>query len=326
MKITLKMFLSTLLLMSCGKYPQKPEVTEIHKSAIGEPPGTAELTGEGYVPQFLAPGYRTLDVEYEVREAIVDLGGGFKYRALTFDGSFPAKTLIVEQETLVRIKFKNSDSEPHGMHTHILKYTAKNNGAAQSQTEAGDTRYYFWEVTQSTPVGFYPFHDHGGDNEGAMARGLIGMVNVVKSGESAKGGYGILLHDLNMAYLFSDSGARLPDNSNSHAHGMGGETKITRPAHLINGKFGSAPENTFQVKLGDKIRVGVVNLGSNIHTFHPHGNGWTESDGTKNDNLALSPGGFRTVELNAEVAGTWLFHCHVPGHTEGGMWGKYIVR
>lgn len=324
-KVTV-VFLGFLAIASCGKYPEKEEAPEVHNAGIANAPTAAELTGEGYTPKFLSAGYKTIDVEYEIKETIVDLGGGFKYRALTYDGSFPAKMLVAEQGTLVRIKVKNTDSSPHGIHTHVIKYTPENDGAGLSETAAGQTRYYFWEVTTTTPVGFYPFHDHGGDNEGAQARGLLGIISVVKAGETANAGFGLLLHDVDAAYLFSDSGARLPSSGGSHAHGGGGEGATEVPAHLVNGKFGEAPENTFEGTKGQKIHLGVINLGTDIHTFHSHGNSWTNPGGDTNDNLELLPGGYRTLEINAEAEGSWLYHCHVPGHPEGGMWGKYIVK
>lgn len=317
------------VLLSCGEYPEvKGKDSHNAHEESAQAPGGAELTGEGYVPKFLAAGYKTQNIEYEIKETIVDLGGGFKYRALTYDGSFPAKSIVVEQGTLVRIKVVNRDSAPHGIHTHVIKYTPANDGVGVSETGGGQTRYYFWEVSESTPPGFYPFHDHGGDSEGAQMRGLVGLVNVVKAGESANPGYGILLHDIDPLFVFSTNGEDNGRTRGGHAGGHGGATSdsVRVPAHLVNGKFGAQTENTFHINKGQELRLGIVNLGSQAHTFHSHGNSWSESDGRLNDNLDLLPGSFRTVQLKAEAEGTWLYHCHLAGHPEGGMWGNYIVH
>jgi len=323
-----------LALAGCGKYVETKGDEDAHSEEVGSRTGTAEATGNGYVPAFLANGYKTLDVTFDIRESVVDLGNGYKYRALTYDGNFPARTIVVEQGTLVRIRVNNGDDQEHSVHTHVIKYKPESDGTIASATRAGESRSYFWEVTENTPPGFYPFHDHGGPGEGAQARGLVGMVNVVKKGEVSKAGYGILLHDIDPAYLFSTSGAVLPSSaggagSGGHAGGHGsGQMASTQkmPAHLINGRYGDSPESRFTVKKGEKLRIGVVNLGLNIHNFHPHGNFFREADGTVNDTLALQPGEYATVTLDAEAVGEWHYHCHVPGHSEGGMFGRYVVE
>lgn len=325
----LALVLMGAMLGACGRYPETPQVPEVHDSGVSADAGPAERSGRGYVPAFLEPGYKTIDVTFDIKETIADIGGGYKYRALTYDGSFPAKTLVVEQGTLVRFKVTNSDDEPHTLHTHVIKYKPESDGSGRDGVEPGETRYFFWEVTNGTPPGFYPFHDHGGDGEGAQARGLIGLVSVVRPGEKAKSGFGILLHDIDGNFLFSTSGAPVMtggEGGHGGGHGGGSSGMGMMPAHLINGKFGEAPSNTFEATRGSKVRVGVVNLGADIHTFHPHGNFFTEENGRVNDNLELQPGGYRTVDLNADAPGTWLYHCHVPGHPEGGMWGKYVVK
>ena len=323
-------FSGVIALSACGKYADVKEETAAHGEEVGMRMGSAEASGQGYVPAFLAKGYKTLDVKFDVRESIVDVGNGYKYRALTYDGNFPARTLVVEQGTLVRIRLNNGDGTEHSLHTHVIKYKPESDGTAATATRAHESRSYFWEVTENTPPGFYPFHDHGGSGEGAQARGLIGMVNVVKRGEAAKAGFGILLHDIDANFLFSTDGAAVPSaggGGHGGGHGGGGMASMENvPAHLINGKFGDAPESRFSAKKGEKLRIGVVNLGVDIHNFHPHGNFFREADGTVNDTLALQPGEYATVMLDAESAGEWIYHCHVPGHPEGGMWSRYVVK
>ena len=205
--IPLFAFLFPVFWSGCGKYPEQTELPAVHSAGLAQTPGAAELTGQNYQPAFLQPGCKTLEVNYDIKEKIIDIGGGFKYRALTFDGNFPAKTIVAEQGTLVKIKLTNSDSSPHSIHTHVIKYKPESDGARLSQLQPGKTQFYYWEVTDTTPEGFYPLHDHGGDNEGALARGLLGMISVVKPGQISNPGVGILLHDIDAAYLFSDSGA-----------------------------------------------------------------------------------------------------------------------
>jgi FtsP/CotA-like multicopper oxidase with cupredoxin domain len=321
--------LAPLLISACGKYPDVKGTDSPGHSESSRVLPVSNLTGawEEYKPQFITGDFKKLEIEYEIKEKVVSIGAGYKYRALTFDGHFPAKTLVVEQGTIVRIKIKNSDSDPHSIHTHVIKYTPDNDGAGETQVPSGDTRYFFWEVTAETPPGFYPFHDHGGANEGAQIRGLVGIVNIVKPGETANPGFGILMHDLDPSYLFSESGATVGGGAgHGGGHGSGGAAAIVPPEHVFNGSVGISHDNEFKFKKGEKLRIGVVNLGTDIHTFHPHGNFWLEVNNSRQDNLEIMPGGFRTIELLGDAAGEWLYHCHVPGHPEGGMWSKYKVE
>ncbi len=47
--------------------------------------------------------------------------------------------------------------------------------------------------------------------------------------------------------------------------------------------------------------------------------------GKRTDVLALSPAQMLTVDMVPDDPGTWLFHCHVSDHMEGGMVAKYRV-
>lgn len=312
-----------LWLLNCGKYPNGP-LPKHHEIPLGSQTTDAERSGNGYEPLYLKEGYKTLDVIFEVKEKQVDIGNGYQYRALTFDGNFPAKTISVGKNTLVRIQLKNSHKSPHSLHTHVIKYKPESDGTLASATIPGQTRYYFWEVTLDTPSGFYPFHDHGG--ESSLNRGLMGTVEVLEEG--SKPGFAVLLHDLDPKYLFSTSGAPVMGNGSgdhSAGHGGGPAKSGSQPAHLINGRVGDDSANRFRVKQGESLKIGVVNLGENIHNFHPHGNHFKDALGQVHDVLELQPGGFQTVELSAQTKGEWLYHCHVPGHPEGGMWSNYEV-
>ncbi|MEY4064194.1 MAG: hypothetical protein RIR26_402, partial [Pseudomonadota bacterium] len=238
-KFPITLSFGLLALAACGKYADAKNEMAAHGEEVGTRTGSAEATGNGYVPAFLAEGYKTKDITFDIRETIVDIGNGYKYRALTYDGSFPARTLVVEQGTLVRIRVNNGDTEEHSLHTHVIKYKPESDGTAATATRAKESRYYFWEVTEDTPPGFYPFHDHGGTGEGAQARGLVGIVNVVKKGETSNPGFGILLHDIDASYLFSTDGAVVPSaggGGHGAGHGGGGMTSMESvPAHLVNG-------------------------------------------------------------------------------------------
>jgi FtsP/CotA-like multicopper oxidase with cupredoxin domain len=40
----------------------------------------------------------------------------------------------------------------------------------------------------------------------------------------------------------------------------------------------------------------------------------------------LFPATTEVVDMRPDVAGTWMFHCHVANHMAGGMMTRYVVR
>jgi hypothetical protein len=85
---------------------------------------------------------------------------------------------------------------------------------------------------------------------------------------------------------------------------------------------GTAP---LVVKKGDRVRIRLGNLSMDNHPIHLHGYRFemTGTDGGKTPSSArypqttvdVPPGTTRDVELVADEAGDWIFHCHKSHHT-----------
>ena len=96
--------------------------------------------------------------------------------------------------------------------------------------------------------------------------------------------------------------------------------------HTINGKAYEDGVPPFRAKVGDLVRWRVVSIGQEFHTWHIHGHRWLAADGSLTDNVALGPGMYTTFQFSEGAPGSWLVHCHVPSHLEGGMMARYIVE
>jgi hypothetical protein len=92
---------------------------------------------------------------------------------------------------------------------------------------------------------------------------------------------------------------------------------------LLNGKAG--PANTpLIVKLGDRVRIRLVNLGMDHHPMHMHGHTFfvTGTEGGRIPEAAWWPGNTvlvgvaqaRVIEFVANNPGDWMLHCHLPHH------------
>jgi manganese oxidase len=92
---------------------------------------------------------------------------------------------------------------------------------------------------------------------------------------------------------------------------------------VFNGKAGPAPTPLI-VRLGDRVRIRMVNLGMDHHPIHLHGHTFhvTGTEGGRVQESAWIPGNTvlvgvaqsRDVEFVANNPGDWMIHCHLPHH------------
>ncbi len=80
------------------------------------------------------------------------------------------------------------------------------------------------------------------------------------------------------------------------------------------------------MKKGDHVRWYVMTLGIafNIHNPHWHGN-TVLFNGQRTDSMILGPSQALVADMVPDAPGTWMFHCHMSDHMEGGMVADYTV-
>ncbi|HSE97133.1 MAG TPA: multicopper oxidase domain-containing protein, partial [Blastocatellia bacterium] len=91
----------------------------------------------------------------------------------------------------------------------------------------------------------------------------------------------------------------------------------------INGKAGPATTPLI-VKLGERVRIRLVNLGMDHHPIHIHGHQFyvTGTEGGRIPESGWYPGNTvlvgvaqaRDIEFDAIYPGDWMLHCHLPHH------------
>jgi hypothetical protein len=91
----------------------------------------------------------------------------------------------------------------------------------------------------------------------------------------------------------------------------------------FNGK--AAPATTpMLVKLGERVRLRIVNIGMDHHPIHLHGMQFvvTGTEGGRipealwyaENTVLVGVAQARVVEFHAEYPGDWMLHCHLPHH------------
>jgi FtsP/CotA-like multicopper oxidase with cupredoxin domain len=90
----------------------------------------------------------------------------------------------------------------------------------------------------------------------------------------------------------------------------------------------SAP---MRLRLGERVRVTFVNETMMMHPMHVHGLWMLLDNGTgalmpAKHVVGVAPGATVSVEIEADVAGKWLLHCHLAYHMKAGMMRQILVE
>jgi len=224
----------------------------------------------------------------------------------------------------VEVHFLNRTQYPLTIHPHGLRYTKQHEGAVyagaagQSATpvNGGQEFTYIWKADENSGPGpgqpssiVWPYHSHI-DEPNEVNAGLIGPIIVTARGKAKPDGSPKDV-DQEFVTLFM-----VFDEQKGQERGM---------MHAINGYiFGNLPG--LVVNQGSRVRWHLFAMGSerDIHTAHWHGK-VAFTGGHHVDVVPLLPAQTATVDMIADNPGSWMFHCHVADHMEGGMMALFTV-
>jgi hypothetical protein len=224
-----------------------------------------------------------------------------------FNGSAPGPTIQVVQGDRVRIIVDNHLPEPTSMHWHGFEIPiAMDGGPGLSQEPIKPGGRFVYEFTLHQAGTFF-YHSHMAMQE------MLGMLGafIMHPRESHTP-----LVDKDFVVMLQEY-AVLPNNSVPNTMNMEFNWLV------INGKSGPATTPLI-VRLGDRVRIRMVNLGMDHHPMHLHGHTFyvTGTEGGRIPEAAWMPGNTvlvgvaqaRDVEFVANNPGDWMFHCHLPHH------------
>jgi len=224
-----------------------------------------------------------------------------------FNGSAPGPTIQVNQGDRVRIVVDNHLPEPFSMHWHGFEIPHDMDGApgtSQDPIKPGGRFIYEFTLHQE---GTYFYHSHMAMQE------MIGMLGAFIM--HPKHAYDPPV-DRDFVILLQEY-AILPSNQTPNSMNMEFNWLT------FNGKAGAATTPLI-VRLGDRVRIRMINLGMDHHPIHLHGNTFvvTGSEGGRQPKTTWAPGNTvlvgvaqaRDVEFVANSPGDWMLHCHLPHH------------
>jgi FtsP/CotA-like multicopper oxidase with cupredoxin domain len=224
-----------------------------------------------------------------------------------YNGSAPGPTIQVVQGDRVRIIVDNHLPEATSMHWHGFDIPFDMDGSpGLSQNAIPPGGRYTYEFTLQQE-GTYFYHSHMAMQE------MLGMIGA------------FIMHpkepydppvDQDFAITLQEY-AILPNNPTPNTMNMEFNWLT------FNGKSGPAT-TPLVVRLGDRVRIRLINLGMDHHPIHLHGHQFviTGTEGGRqpkatwgpNNTVLVGVAQARVVEFVANNPGNWMLHCHMPHH------------
>lgn len=279
------------------------------------------------------------EYEMDITTAEIQMGEGLVWRAWTFNGTVPGPTLTAMVGDTLKVTIHNKLDLTHSFHTHLSPYPLESDGSQlNSITGIGGLamvppgKSYTYSFSTTVPGIFY-YHCHSADGGKTisqhMSQGLYGAI-IVKGYEEIPVRDEVVF--MSERGFDADSGAPY---FLMNGHGLpGGEHKLEEIAAKegvpgVAAQFGTTIP-VIKGKVGEPVRLSIINIGDQIHSFHLHAMTAYYVDiapGTPvtAQVLGLVPGEAGRMLVTPTNAGIWLFHCHVVNHADSGMIGVFVV-
>jgi len=224
-----------------------------------------------------------------------------------YNGSAPGPTIQVNNGDRVRIVFDNHLPEPTAMHWHGFEIPIEmdgGSGVSQDPVKPGGRFIYEFTLHQE---GTYFYHPHMAMQE---MMGMLGaFIMHPKQSRTPRVDHDFVIMLQEYAVLPNNT---VPNSMNMEFNWL-----------TFNGKAGPAT-TPLVVRLGDRVRVRLINLGMDHHPIHLHGNTFyvTGTEGGPIPQALWYPGNTalvgvaqaRDFEFVANNPGDWMLHCHLPHH------------
>ena len=243
-------------------------------------------------------------VQWEVLPEVKDEKTGkvtspaVKDEAWVYNGQMPGPVIHVKEGDKVKVNFKNDLPEPSVIHFHGPTLPNQMDGVAdvtQPPVKPGDSFTYEF-VAQ--PAGTYVYHTHHNT-----------------ATQEPKGLYGVLIIDPKPGSAEAIRDAQYQRDYIQVVSEFGGY-------FMVNGHSFPATD-VLEAKVGEKVRIRLINLGQTIHPMHLHGyhfkvvgtDGYpVKGEPLEKDTIPIAPGERYDLEFEADNPGTWVFHCHILSH------------
>lgn len=273
---------------------------KMHEAGIKAFPAKTAKYGNQPLQPRIEKGVKVFDLV--ARKVQWETEPGKLAEAWAYNEMVPGPMIRVREGDRLRVNIKNELPESTAVHFHGLELPNPMDGVpfiTQPPVKPGES--YTYEFTAPNP-GSHMYHSHY-DSSKQVSLGLLGAFLIDPKDRSSEPHV-----DGDHLFILND--------------GLNGFT--------INGK-GFPATQPIVAKLGQTVRIRLMNEGMMIHPMHLHGmhmtviakDGWAQPQPWKCDTLNVAPGERWDVLVKCNNPGTWAFHCHILSHAENerGMFG-----
>lgn len=289
----------------------------------------------------------TVEYNLEIGATDIDYGGGNIWHAWTFkeagqpQGGVPGPTLHVTAGQKLAVTVQNNLDLVHSFHTHLTNYDQEDDGSQTNTISGvgsgamippGESWTYDFEPTEP---GIYYYHCHSADGglhiTEHIHQGLYGAIVVHDPNEAEVRDEVIFMSEIG----HDTEGDNVP-NFIMNGMGLPGGEHALEQAYVDGGFDAVAAQlnktvPAIQAEVDEKLRVHIINIGDQIHSFHAHNVAHISEEALGGQQwpanvVPLLPGAADTVTLEFGKPGLWLFHCHVVNHADAGMIGVFIIE
>ena len=224
-----------------------------------------------------------------------------------YNGSTPGPAIECEEGDRVRIHFENRLPEATTVHWHGLEVPIGMDGVpaiSQPLVYPGGRFTYEFDLRQN---GTFFYHSHMPMQEMMGMLGLFVIHPKVPYSPHCHRDFGLVLQEW----------AVLPHNTVPNTLSMEFNWLT------LNGRAGPAT-TPLLVKVGERVRIRMVNIGMDHHPIHLHGHQFEvtgtesgrvpESARYRQNTVIVGVAQARDIEFEAVYPGDWMFHCHLPHH------------
>ena len=262
--------------------------------------------------------------------------------------------LRAEVGDTIKVVLRNHGSRPYSLHPHGVLYAKNAEGTAyvdgtngndkrDDAVAPGATYTYVWPVPERAgpaegdgSTAFWLYHSHVDEGRDINA-GLIGPIIVTRRGMARADGspkdydrefivdFG--LFDETLSWHFPANLKRLYGDPRKYDTTSVSALRFHH-FYAVNGFLeGNGPMLT--MRQGERVRWYVFTNPNeqnawDIHSPHWHGQTAVVAH-MRTDMIMLTPMMTAMADMIPDNPGTWLFHCHMPGHFGAGMYTRFTV-
>ena len=254
---------------------------------------------------------------------------------------------------VIKVVFKNNSRLICSMHPHGLQYDEYSEGAYYGKgvdvppnpkvdgdaVKKGEVVTYIWNVPERSGPGpmdpssiLWMYHSHFNESRD-MNSGLLGPIIISRKGSTKPDG---MPKDVDREFVVafavfqeSSSGFFMMNIVHDQQYPASAikdpNFQKTLEYYTLNGYIrGTLPMLT--MKKGERVRWYLMGNSNEDDTHVPHWHGQTVLvNQMRMDTVNMGPMGMMVADMVPDNPGTWLMHCHVNDHYDGGMYSLFKV-